>query len=367
MDQRIADTAKDHSGLAEGVSAALQIAVKGCGKIELEPSVLGRLMPMALWVDVDGRIRMVGPTLKKLIGETALGAAFDQHFELRRVRSSQEAESLRDLVGERLHLIPRRAQTTILRGIAVPVGHCGGILVNATFGVGLADAVRDHGLTEADFAPSDLAMELLYLQEAKSVVMGELRALNSRLEQARQVAELQALTDPLTGLANRRAFDQALARAVLLAQEGGTPFAVAHLDLDLFKAVNDTMGHAAGDHVLNVVSLVLREETRRADVVARMGGDEFVLLLRGYADVADLQVLGDRIIQRLEEPVAYEDQVCRISGSIGVAMSSSYMRLQAEQILADADGALYASKRRGRARCTVLRAGQSLEEDQRLN
>lgn len=366
MDQGVGKTFRDR-GSERGEGGGAPIAAQRSETIEIEPEVLGRLMPMALWVDADGRIKMVGPTLQKLIGVAALGGEFDQHFELRRVRSAQKAASLRELVGQRLHLIPRRAETTILRGIAVPVGPCGGILVNATFGVGLADAVRDHGLTEADFAPSDLAMELLYLQEAKSVVMGQFKALNSRLEQARQVAELQALTDPLTNLANRRAFDQALTRAVLLAQDGGTPFGVAHLDLDLFKAVNDTMGHAAGDHVLNVVSAVLREETRRSDVVARVGGDEFVLLLRGQADADDLQALGDRIIKRLEEPVTYEDRVCRISGSIGIALSTSYPQLQAEQILADADGALYASKRRGRAQCTVLRSGKRLDEDPRLN
>ena len=334
-------------------------------RVEIEAEVLGRLMPMALWVDPEGMIKMVGPTLQKLIGESAIGAPFETHFELRRVRSSHRGEVLRDLVGQRLHVIPRRAPSTILRGIAVPVGGGGAILINATFGVGLADAVREHGLTEADFAPSDLAMELLYLQEAKSVVMGELRALNARLETAKQVAEQQALTDPLTGLANRRAFDQALARALFLTQNGGGPFAVAHLDLDLFKAVNDTMGHAAGDHVLTRVAGVLRAETRRSDVVARVGGDEFVLLLHGRTHLNNLQGLGDRIIRQLEKPMLFDGQVCRVSASIGMALSTSYVLPKAEQILADADGALYASKRRGRARCTVLRPDVPIEEEQR--
>lgn len=349
---------------ARGLGAA-QGARAAQGRIELEPEFLGRLMPMSLWLDCDGRIVMLGPTLAKLIGETALGQAFEAHFELRRVRSACRGESLQELAGQRLHLIPRRAEATILRGIAVPVGVEGAMLLNTTFGVGLAEAVRDHGLTEADFAPSDLAMELLYLQEAKTVVMGELRALNTRLDSARQVAEHQALTDPLTGLANRRAFGQALAQSILLAQDTGTPFSVAHLDLDLFKSVNDTLGHAAGDHVLSAVAEILGEETRRSDVVARVGGDEFVLLLRGRADGDDMQQLGDRIIRRLEQPMRFEGQSCQISGSIGVVLSTSYQSLSAEEILAAADGALYASKRRGRARCTVLRGGARIVEDQR--
>ncbi|WP_376871442.1 diguanylate cyclase domain-containing protein [Albirhodobacter sp. R86504] len=337
--------------------------------IPLLPEVIGRLMPMSLWIDDEHRIRMLGPTLEKLIGKDAKNGLFSDHFDLRRGRSACRGERLGDLIGQRLHLVPKRAAATILRGVAVPVGLPGslerGFLFNTTFGVGLAEAVRDHSLTEADFAPSDLAMELLYLQEAKSVVMGELRALNSRLETARQVAEHQALTDPLTGLGNRRAFDQALARSILLTQDTGTPFAVAHLDLDLFKSVNDTMGHAAGDHVLLAVAEILTSETRRSDVVARVGGDEFMILMRGRADEDDLQRLGDRIIERLEQPVMFEGECCRISGSIGVAMSPSYPNLLAEDILADADSALYASKRRGRGRCTIRREGDAIAEEQR--
>lgn len=330
--------------------------------VDLEPEFVGRLMPMSLWLDPDARILMMGPTLTKLIGAGAVGERFAEHFELRRGRSASRGETLRDLIGQRLHLRPRRAEATLLRGIAVPVGTDGEMLINTTFGVGLAEAVRAHALTEADFAPSDLAMEFLYIQEAKTVVMGELRALNTRLETARRTAEHQALTDPLTGLVNRRALDQALGRSILLAQETGTPFCVAHLDLDLFKAVNDTLGHAAGDHVLMAVAEILLEETRRSDVVARVGGDEFILLLRGRADAADMQLLGDRIIRRLETPIPFEGEMCRISGSIGVALSTSYRSLSAEEILADADGALYASKRRGRARCTVLRARKAIAQ-----
>ena len=184
--------------------------------------------------------------------------------------------------------------------------------------------------------------------------MGELSGMNRRLEAARAAAEKQALTDPLTGLANRRALELALGKAVDKARKGGAGFALVQMDLDFFKAVNDTLGHAAGDHVLVHVAKILREETRRLDVIARAGGDEFILLLRGMTDAAQLQSLGARIIERLQEPIAFEDQVCRISGSAGVTVSPTYDLPDADRMQSDADIALYASKRMGRSRCTLF-------------
>jgi diguanylate cyclase len=339
------------------IEGRLPEAVLGLGA-----KALGSLMPMYLWLGPGGDIRGAGPTLDKLCGEWPLkGCHFAEHFRLSRMRTRPGTLRLQDMVGHRLHLGLRLHPTTTLRGLAVPVGAGRpeeGIFLNLSFGIGLADAVRDHGLTAADFAPSDLAMELLYLQEAKAAIMAELRGLNERLEGARRAAEARAQTDPLTGLANRRALDLALDRSIAALGQGGAPFAVAHLDLDHFKAVNDSLGHAAGDHVLGRVARILTEETRRHDLVARMGGDEFVLLLRGTVDPASLRALGARIIERLEEPSEFEGQLCRISGSLGVALSTSYAVPEAERMLSDADGALYASKRRGRARCTVLVPGE---------
>lgn len=341
------------------------------GRMTLTAEVLGLLMPMHLWVGPAGEIRGAGPTLAKLLGQPdPLGAPFCDHFDLCSGRAEQGAHTmaLARMPGRRVHLTLRRDPATALRGSAVAIGERGadGVLLNLSFGVHLSEAVRKHGLTDADFAPSELAMELLYLQEAKAAVMGELLALNTRLEGARREAEAQALTDPLTGLANRRALDLALAEASRAAAQGGPLFALAHVDLDHFKAVNDTLGHAAGDHVLSRVADVLREQTRRGDLVARVGGDEFVLILRGFSEPAALQELGQRIIARLEVPCSFDGVACRVSGSIGVALSSSYTRPDPDQLLADADRALYASKRRGRARCTVLLPGAHLPEESRI-
>jgi diguanylate cyclase (GGDEF)-like protein len=164
------------------------------------------------------------------------------------------------------------------------------------------------------------------------------------------------LTDPLTGLANRRAFDQALSRAISGAGRGQA-FTLLHLDLDHFKQVNDTLGHAAGDHVLAHVASVLAAHTRRSDVIARIGGDEFMAILHGTCDPDVLSGISARIIAALERPIDYEGNACLISGSIGLARSLAYQRPDGQQMLTDADAALYCAKREGRARARISDPG----------
>jgi len=179
--------------------------------------------------------------------------------------------------------------------------------------------------------------------------MDESRRLNERLHGARLAAEEQAIPDTLTGLRNRRAMDQSLAG--LAAR--GSEFALMHLDLDYFKTVNDTHGHAAGDHVLQAAARVLLDETRHGDTVARVGGDEFVLIFPGLVDEVRLARIAGRIVKRLEEPVEFQGKTCRISGSIGFTTSRFYEVPDLDQMLSDADVALYASKHKGRA-CTTM-------------
>lgn len=328
--------------------------------IGLTPGDLGRLMPMFLWLDPAGTIRALGPTLAKILGEGAVvGTPQAMHFQRCPAEPSSEdgaRATVLSLAHERrvaLRLVSNPA--IVLRGAAIEVG-CGpmpGVLLNLGFGIHLVEAVRDFDLTEADFAPSDLAMELLYLREAKAAVLDELRALTMRLEAARRSALNQALTDALTGVANRRAFEVAFEAAVQAQARGGTPFAVIVLDLDFFKEVNDVMGHAAGDLVLSHAAQVLRDETRRGDVVARTGGDEFVLLLRGPIARDSLQAMARRIITRLEEPQRIEGEELCVSASLGIACSAGRAGDRIGRVLADADAALYASKRAGRGRSTI--------------
>jgi diguanylate cyclase (GGDEF)-like protein len=317
--------------------------------IGLGPEALDRLMPLHLACDARGHVVSVGPTLAKLSGRRRLiGAQVQEILALRRPAAPATVEALRLRAGT-LALALATDPAVTFRGLAVPSAG-GGLFLNLSFGIGVTEAVRRHSLTVEDFAATDLTVEMLYLVEAKSAVMDELRSLNQRLQGAREAAEERALTDQLTGLRNRRALD--LQMKALIGQ--GMVFGLMHIDLDFFKQVNDTHGHAAGDHVLREVARVLREETRASDLAARVGGDEFVLVFPGLADAARLIRIARRIIARLSRPIDYEGRACRISASIGVTLSAYYDRPEAERMLFDADAALYASKRAGRAQVQLF-------------
>ncbi|MGL4281469.1 MAG: GGDEF domain-containing protein, partial [Albidovulum sp.] len=202
------------------------------------------------------------------------------------------------------------------------------------------------------FQMTAIELDLLYLSEVKGAVMDELGALNARLGEAQRRAEAQAMTDPLTGLANRRGFEQALARMRAEAHRGGS-FALLHIDLDHFKAVNDTFGHAAGDEILSGVAGCIRAELRAQDVTARIGGDEFVALVSGVKEAQTVQKLADRIIARIEGFAATPGERARVSASIGAVLSRRDPVPDADALLAEADTALYAAKRAGRGRCVV--------------
>jgi diguanylate cyclase (GGDEF)-like protein len=229
------------------------------------------------------------------------------------------------------------------------------MLINLSLGISVADAVARFGLSAADFAPTDPTIDLLYLIEVNSAAFGESKRLNLRLQGAKQQAEFQAQTDALTGLRNRRALDLELERLTV----NGTPFALMTVDLDYFKNVNDTYGHAAGDKVLEAVSNVLKRETRGTDYVARVGGDEFVIAFEDLIDLDQLQSIAGRIIRGFEMPVDVGMAECHVSASIGITLSTFYAQPSAERMLDDADSALYHSKNGGRARATVFSPGAS--------
>ena len=194
----------------------------------------------------------------------------------------------------------------------------------------------------------DVTDDVLTRQELERTrILTEAR--NLELEVAKARIEHIALHDYLTGLPNRRYLDEML--------DGFDPkiggqcsgIAILHLDLDRFKQINDTLGHSAGDAMLRHAAKVLTSNIRPGDFVARIGGDEFVLLAQFDGSLSKLSRLAERIIHELRKPVRYEGHECRFGASIGIACAKG-ADIDGRQVLLNADIALYNAKNRGRNR-----------------
>ena len=168
----------------------------------------------------------------------------------------------------------------------------------------------------------------------------ELRASQRQLEQI-------AYNDPLTGLPNRRLFEDDLKHRVALAERGGPAFTLMLVDLDGFKKINDTLGHDAGDALLIEISLRLKHCVREADRVARLGGDEFAVILEQTSELASVELVCKRILASLAEPVVFKNTIMRVTGSIGSAQCPT-QGYTMDELYKAADTALYDAKRSGR-------------------
>ena len=183
------------------------------------------------------------------------------------------------------------------------------------------------------------------LRRAKS----QAEARNNDLEAARIRIEHNALHDSLTGLPNRRYLDDVLKRHAADGFHGSGSIALLHIDLDRFKQINDTLGHAAGDAMLIHASTVLRANCRETDFVARIGGDEFVIVSSAGSTDAHLHQKADRIVREMRRPAQHDGHEVRFGVSIGVAVSRT-ADIKVSQLLVNADIALYRAKALGRNR-----------------
>jgi diguanylate cyclase (GGDEF)-like protein/PAS domain S-box-containing protein len=163
-------------------------------------------------------------------------------------------------------------------------------------------------------------------------------------EQLRQLA----FHDPLTLLANRNLFRDRVQHSLTLAQRGRHQAAVMFLDLDNFKNINDSLGHDAGDRLLQAVAQRLVKSTRFSDTVARLGGDEFAILLEEIAAIAEVESMAASLIEGLDQPFTLGSTEVRVSASIGVAVST--FETDAEALLSKADIAMYHAKAGGKNR-----------------
>ncbi len=168
-------------------------------------------------------------------------------------------------------------------------------------------------------------------------------------KQHEQQLQLLARSDPLTGLPNRRGFEEKLREAVLRSVRSGQFMALMYLDIDHFKLINDTLGHAGGDDVLKEFALRLRASVRATDTVCRLAGDEFTIVVEGLGSASDAIPVADKILAAIRQPFFVAASLRSVSTSIGIA-SMHAAQLETGQLIKHADDALYAAKREGRNR-----------------
>lgn len=186
------------------------------------------------------------------------------------------------------------------------------------------------------------------LEEIVNERTAELTKALEETREANSQIEHQALHDPLTGLPNRRYLKQIL-QDLAGNKDHDNGIAIFHIDLDRFKQINDTRGHAAGDYVLTHAAAILKSLIRTEDFVARIGGDEFVIVARTDGSTKSLASLANRITVELARPVLYKKNFCRFGASVGIAYSRSKY-IDPSKLLINADIALYRAKNNGRGR-----------------
>lgn len=178
----------------------------------------------------------------------------------------------------------------------------------------------------------------------------------------RRMAEL-AMNDMLTGLPNRRCFNDRLPQALARARRHQQGTALLFLDVDHFKAINDTHGHAAGDAVLQAFAERIKRTVRQTDFAARLAGDEFVVVLEGINNLNETRHVADKLVQAVRVPVELGDgSSVQVSTSIGGAFAPPGLRLSVDDYLAAADRALYMTKEHGRNGHTCLEAAHPNED-----
>ena len=182
---------------------------------------------------------------------------------------------------------------------------------------------------------------------------GSLKVANTQLHAVNETLRLRAFEDPLTGLPNRSLFEDRLLHALRrsgraeerISERNADKIAVLFVDLDHFKLVNDSLGHAAGDQVLKETALRLRVAARDCDTVARIGGDEFVLLMEDVASLAECVSVARRLVEVLARPFEVASRRVQVTGSVGIVVYPDHGHK--DKLIAHADAAMYAAKGAG--------------------
>ena len=283
--------------------------------VSLPRDSLDAVLPMHLVVDGEGCILSAGRTIRKAIGSTNPLTNLLETFTISKPRGIASMGDLYGHLGRKLTFSIRKGFEQTLRGVALPLdGEDDHLLICMTFGAGIVRASEQLDIKEQDFSFADATSDVLYMVRFQELLIAESKRLVQELESSKEEAERRAMTDVLTGLPNRRALSAYLEKAFDV--DDPPELTVLHADLDYFKKVNDTLGHAAGDFILVHAATILKEEAGPDAIVSRIGGDEFMLVVPSE-DRARLKDIANRIMNRIIQPVHYLGQACRIGISLG--------------------------------------------------
>jgi diguanylate cyclase (GGDEF)-like protein len=200
---------------------------------------------------------------------------------------------------------------------------------------------------QAETLTIDRRDEIGVLARSFNQMQDEIRQQLTALQDSRLELEHLARHDALTGLPNRRAFQERLDHALARSQRSGERFALLFIDVDNFKSINDRWGHDGGDAVLKIVAMRLNATTRKADAVARMGGDEFVVLLDNPAHRDDITTIAEKLLDSVRAPILHNGQELQVGFSIGISQYPDDGQTAAD-LMARADHAMYDAKAAGR-------------------
>ncbi len=269
----------------------------------------------------DGRLSYLSPSVGRLLGydpEALIGVP----------------------LLEQVHPDDRDGVLAFLRGLAP--GESG----SAVFRLRHADA----GWRDVETLATDLTAE-----ETVGGIVLNIRDVSERTALERRL-EHQAFHDALTGLPNRALFQDRVQQALARGRRHGTRCAVLFLDLDDFKTVNDSLGHAAGDTVLRTVAERLDAAARASDSAARLGGDEFALLLDGIGDEIEAVQVAERLMAAVSRPLVVDGHELSATPSVGIAFGTDLVTF-ADELLRDADAAMYLAKDQGKGRYAIFEPG----------
>jgi diguanylate cyclase (GGDEF)-like protein/PAS domain S-box-containing protein len=278
-------------------------------------SLIANASDVIMIVDVGGVVRFVSPACERALGVRADAIT---GMSLAQVWTGEDAERIRSFLGD-----VAATRSEIVGPVEFRIERDKKRSVFECVGSNLSE----------DPAIEGFALNFRDISERKALE-----------EQLRQMA----FHDPLTLLANRNLFRDRVQHSLTLAQRGAGSVVVMFLDLDNFKNINDSLGHDAGDRLLQAVAQRIVQTTRSSDTVARLGGDEFAVLAEGIATPQEVERLARALIEALEVPFCLDGMEVRVGASIGVAHSAA--DLSAENLLSNADIAMYHAKAAGKNR-----------------